>query len=97
MPRGWLCAAYSLTPHDVHHRLPLVSLRRDPDARRLEVWQRAAAAQAGWLAWAQWLGLDVLLLLAPALPAGEQLALHSRWVAQAGKCDLSEIEDMKIV
>ncbi|GJP29445.1 hypothetical protein CLOM_g16706 [Closterium sp. NIES-68] len=76
-----------------------ISMAKDPDQRRVEQREHAvASAQTGWIwLWARCLGLDLGDTVVSLLTAGEQLALHGRYLARAEKLDLSEVQDMRIM
>ncbi|CAO2828339.1 unnamed protein product [Amaranthus hypochondriacus] len=71
-----------------------MSLMKDPDQRRKELWEKAAQAQSGWN-FAKLLGFGDLG--GPPLSAAEEYSLHSRYLAKANSTNLSEIAEMKIV
>ena len=71
-----------------------MSLMKDPDQRRKELWEKAAQAQSGWN-FAKLLGFGDLG--GPPLSAAEEYSLHSRYLAKANSSNLSEIAEMKIV
>ncbi|CAI5484862.1 unnamed protein product, partial [Closterium sp. Yama58-4] len=76
-----------------------ISMAKDPDQRRVEQREHAvASAQTGWIwLWARCLGLDLGDTVVSLLTAGEQLALHGRYLARAEKLDLTEVQDMRIM
>ena len=69
-----------------------MAMMRDPDLRRQEQWERAAAAQAGSTV-AQWLGFRGLGG-APLTPAEED-SLHARYLARASALALTDIAETK--
>ncbi|GAB2214472.1 hypothetical protein Droror1_Dr00018821 [Drosera rotundifolia] len=71
-----------------------MSLIKDPDQRRKELWEKAAQAKSGWNC-AKILGFGDLG--SPPLSVAEEYSLHSRYLAKANSANLSEIAEMKIV
>lgn len=71
-----------------------MSLIKDPDQRRKELWEKAAHAQSGFK-FSKILGFGDLG--GPPLSAAEEYSLHSRYLAKAKSTNLSEIAEMKIV
>ncbi|XP_019165642.1 PREDICTED: ganglioside-induced differentiation-associated protein 2-like isoform X3 [Ipomoea nil] len=71
-----------------------MSLMKDPDQRKEELWEKTAQEQNSWNFF-RMLGYGDIG--GPVLSAAEEYSLHSRYLAKANSLNLSDIAETKIV